>query len=73
MTQNINNLLNPPPTYHFEYENENERNGLPPRPSPIFYPRHTHSFSPSFAPLRYVEKNELFPDEDELLLTMSSI
>jgi hypothetical protein len=32
------NLINPPPTYH--YQKENERNSESISPTPIFFPRH---------------------------------
>jgi hypothetical protein len=38
------NLINPPPTYH--YEKDKERNSESISPTPIFFPRHRHSFSP---------------------------
>jgi hypothetical protein len=60
------NLVNRLPTYLIV--NDNERNSLSWSPSPIFFPRYRHSFSPSFAPIRYFKKNELLSDEDEVLV-----
>jgi hypothetical protein len=61
------NLINPLPTYH--YEKENKANSLSRNPSPVLFPRHRHSFPLPFVPVPYVEKNEVFPDEDEVLVT----
>jgi hypothetical protein len=38
------NLINPPPTYH--YDKDKERNTESISPSPIFFPRNRQSFSP---------------------------
>jgi hypothetical protein len=39
-----NNLINPPPTYH--NQKENERNSESVSPSPILFPRNRQSFLP---------------------------
>jgi hypothetical protein len=60
------NLINPPPTYH--YQKENERNSESISPSPIFFPRNRHSFSPIGYQLgRRINEVRLEKD-DELLV-----
>jgi hypothetical protein len=59
------NLINPPPTYHYDKDKESNTDSI--SPTPIFFPRHRHSFSP----IRYQlgrRINEVYLEKDDELL-----
>jgi hypothetical protein len=60
------NLINPPPTYH--YEKDKERNSESVSPTPILFPRHTQSFSPIRHQLGRRINQVCLEKDDELLL-----
>jgi hypothetical protein len=60
------NLINPPPTYH--YDKDEERNSDSISPTPIFFPRHRHSFSPIHHQLGRRINQVCLEDDDELLV-----
>jgi hypothetical protein len=61
------NLINPPPTYH--YEKDKERNSESISPTPIFFPRNRQSFSPIRYQLGRKINQVCLEKDDELLVT----
>jgi hypothetical protein len=60
------NLINPPPTYH--YNNNKERNSDSISPTPIFFPRNRYSNSPIRFPELGRRINEVGLEKDDELL-----
>jgi hypothetical protein len=63
------NLINPPPTYHNQKENDRNSDSISPSPTPIFFPRHTQSFSPIGHQLGRRINQVCLEKDDELLVT----
>jgi hypothetical protein len=61
------NLINPPPTYH--YDKDKERNSDSISPTPIFFPRRLQSFSPPPYQLGRRINEVCLEKDDELLIS----